>query len=58
MTRNAEGKIVPQCAAKRVEGANHVRCVLERGHAEQHEDARGNWPAPRMDEVAGRLLKK
>lgn len=43
MTRNTEGKIVPQCEARYVRENNHVRCVKESGHDGDHTDARGEW---------------
>ena len=43
MTRNKNGTVVPQCEAKYVRGAHHVRCVKESGHEGEHTDARGEW---------------
>lgn len=43
MTRNKNGTIVQQCGMKYLRECNHVRCVKEAGHDEDHTDARGEW---------------
>ena len=51
MTRDNDGKVVPQCEATYTREINVVRCVKESGHDGDHTDARGEWretpkPAP------------